>query len=111
MLESIGTMDTYDTMMTLFPRRENGYKFRVSSSAPPQDMKGAALILTLRPQVFSPNIRNIDARFGNAAANRNYNRHNAACGLGRLVATCRYMEHNVTQQRLKASITAMNLVL
>jgi hypothetical protein len=41
MLDSIGTMDTYQTMMTLFPRNENGYKFRVRSSAQPhtQNMK------------------------------------------------------------------------
>jgi hypothetical protein len=31
MLNSIGNSQTYTTMMTLFPLRENGYKFRVSS--------------------------------------------------------------------------------
>jgi hypothetical protein len=39
MLDSIGTQNTYQTMMTLFPRNENGYKFRVRSSAPQQDIQ------------------------------------------------------------------------
>jgi hypothetical protein len=35
----------------------------------------------------------------------------AVCALGRLVATCRYMEHEETQKRMKASISAMDAVL
>jgi hypothetical protein len=31
MLNSVGTSQTYKDMMTLFPLRENGYKFRVSA--------------------------------------------------------------------------------
>lgn len=37
MLYSIGTSRTYNEMMTLFPTRENGYKFRVRKIIwPPQ---------------------------------------------------------------------------
>ena len=37
--------------------------------------------------------------------------HNGACALGRLVATCRYMELPETQERLKVSIRAMDAVM
>ena len=52
----------------------------------------------------------IDGGFGNVEG-KQYSVHDGACALGRLVATCKYMEHNETQERLKTSIRAMNAVL
>ncbi|GAB1320981.1 hypothetical protein MFIFM68171_11191 [Madurella fahalii] len=90
LLNSIGTSQTYDEMMTLFPLRENKLKYRV----------------------FAPDTKVIDSKFGAATdGERNYDATAGACALGRLVMTCRYMEHAETQTRLKTSIRAIDTVL
>ncbi|KAK4120093.1 hypothetical protein N657DRAFT_702672 [Parathielavia appendiculata] len=80
MLNRIGNDANYDKAITLFPVRENGYKFR------------------------------IDIPFG-GDRNKLYTVLGGTCALGRIVATCQYMEHAETRKRLKYSIREMDAVL
>ncbi|KAK3896889.1 hypothetical protein C8A05DRAFT_39563 [Staphylotrichum tortipilum] len=88
MLNCLGTTQTYMDRMTLFPLHENGIKYRM----------------------FAPGVTSIDTRYDLTNKNK-YSAHDGACELGRMVATCGYMEDADVQARLKNSIQAMDAVM
>ncbi len=59
--------------------------------------------------MFAPSVSTIDTRF--ALSSNKYSVHDGACEIGRMVATCGYMENADVQSRLKNSIVAMDAVM
>lgn len=61
-------------------------------------------------KIFSPSVTKVDTRYDIASSNK-YSVHDGVCELGRMVATCGYMEHHEVQERLKHSIRAMDALM
>ncbi|KAL2193009.1 hypothetical protein P885DRAFT_46258 [Corynascus similis CBS 632.67] len=81
---AVGNKANYMDTMVLFPQKEN----------------------TIKNRMFEPKISNIYKVLDTSSSH-----HERACAIGRIVNTCKYMEHDEVQKRMKWTISKMDAVL